>query len=70
MTPEQLGRIIRKTRQQHNLRQEQLAAAAGVGLRFLIELEHGKPTARLGKAIDVLKALGLDLTVTSRPSIS
>ena len=58
MTSKQLGRSIREARVSQGLRQDQLAAAAGVGVRFLIELEAGKPTARLGKALDVLNALG------------
>jgi hypothetical protein len=45
------------------LRQPELAAAAGVGLRFLVELERGKPTAQLGLTLMVLQAVGLDLKV-------
>ena len=43
MTAEQIGAIVRQARLAQGLRQDQLAAAAGVGLRFLIELERGKP---------------------------
>ena len=66
MTTEELGRIVREVRLAQGLRQDQLAAAAGVGVRFLIELEQGKPTARLGKALDVLRALGLRVQITNR----
>jgi len=52
------------------LRQADLAAAAGVGLRFLIELEAGKPTVQLGKTLDVLNALGIDCTFVSRSEAS
>ncbi|WP_380784225.1 helix-turn-helix domain-containing protein [Sphingomonas sp. R86520] len=48
------------------LRQDQLAGAAGVGLRFIVELEAGKPTIQLGKAIQVLDTLGCALTVDDR----
>jgi transcriptional regulator with XRE-family HTH domain len=48
------------------LRQDELAAAAGVGLRFLVELERGKPTVQLGRTLSVLAAVGLDLRVVSR----
>jgi HTH-type transcriptional regulator / antitoxin HipB len=58
MTPSALGKLIREVRTAQGLRQEQLAAAAGVGVRFLIELERGKPTAQLGRALQVLDALG------------
>lgn len=58
MTPEKIGLKIRELRKRQGLRQDQLAGAAGVGLRFLIELEAGKETAQLGKALAVLNALG------------
>ena len=49
MTTDELGRIIRAERRA----QDQLAGAAGVGVRFLSELERGKATARVGKALGV-----------------
>ncbi len=58
MTTEEMGRIIRAARREQGLRQDQLAGAAGVGVRFLSELERGKETARVGKALAVLDALG------------
>lgn len=58
MTPDQIGSKIRNLRKRQGLRQDQLAGAAGVGLRFLIELEAGKETAQLGKTLAVLNALG------------
>lgn len=58
-----LGRLIRQERKRQGLRQQQLAAASGVGLRFLIELEHGKATAQLGKVLAVLAALGCEWQV-------
>lgn len=67
MTTEDLGHLVRKTRVAQGLRQDQLAAAAGVGLRFLIELERGKPTAQIGKALGVLAALGCRIEITPPP---
>ncbi len=64
MTPAEFGRIIRKHRLEQGLRQDQLAAAAGVGVRYLIELERGKPTAQLGKAFAVVSALGSQIDIT------
>jgi len=58
MTPHEIGSKIRQLRKRQGLRQDQLAGAAGVGLRFLIELEAGKETAQLGKTLAVLNALG------------
>ena len=45
------------------LTQRQLALAVGSGERFIVELESGKETARLGKALQVARALGLRLTL-------
>ena len=67
MTVEEIGAIVRRARRAQGLRQDQLAAAAGVGLRFLVELERGKPTLRLVKVLAVLDALGCRLDVTPPP---
>jgi y4mF family transcriptional regulator len=63
MTPIQFGEAIRKARRALGLRQDELAGAAGVGLRFIVDLEAGKPTAQLGKALAVLDALGGDIRI-------
>ena len=63
MTPRDIGRVVRETRRAQGLRQDQLAGAAGVGVRFVVELEAGKVTARLGKALAVLAALGCTLRI-------
>lgn len=59
----EMGQLIRQTRRAQGLRQDQLAGAAGVGVRFLVELERGKPTAQLGKALAVLEALGCSIQI-------
>ena len=41
--------------------------AAGTGLRFLIELERGKPTSRIEGVFKVLQALGMKLAVRTTP---
>ena len=58
-----IGQIIRDERKALGLRQDELAAASGVGLRFLVELERGKATAQIGKVIAVLAALGCELQI-------
>lgn len=58
-----IGTIIRDERKALGLRQDELAAASGVGLRFLVELERGKPTVQMGKVLDVLAALGCELQI-------
>jgi len=67
VTANELGSIVRQERISQGLRQDQLAAASGVGLRFLIELEAGKPTVQLAKVLQVLAALGCSVNVT-RPT--
>lgn len=61
-----IGEAVRRARKGMGLRQDELAAAAGVGLRFLVELERGKPTVQLGLTLAVLAAVGLDLQVITR----
>jgi y4mF family transcriptional regulator len=66
----ELGRIVREQRKALSLTQTELALHAGVGLAFLYELEHGKPTVRLDKVLAVLKALGLSVSLgLSRPDV-
>lgn len=66
MSPEELGRAIRAERRQQKLRQGELAALAGVGNRFLSDLENGKPTVELGRTMQVLSMLGLTMAVRPR----
>ena len=63
LIPADIGAIVRTTRKAQGLRQDELAGAAGVGLRFIVDLEAGKPTVQLGKALLVLRALGCSLNV-------
>jgi y4mF family transcriptional regulator len=65
-SPADLGAIVRAARKRQGLRQDELAGVAGVGVRFVIELEAGKPTMQIGKIMAVLAALGLMLTFESR----
>jgi len=51
--------MIRGRRKALKMRQDQLALATGVGRRFLIELEAGKPSCQLGRSLLVAAALGL-----------
>ncbi len=60
---EGLGALVRQFRKASGLRQDQLAGVANVGLRFIVDLEKGKPTAQVGKVLQVLKILGCSLTV-------
>lgn len=64
LTPSEIGNVVRTTRKAAGLRQDELAGAAGVGLRFVVDLEAGKPTAQIGKTLQVLAALGCSIEIT------
>jgi HTH-type transcriptional regulator / antitoxin HipB len=57
------GREVRRRRLELGLRQDELAALAGVSTRFVHTLEQSKPTVRLDKVLAVLGQLGLDLVL-------
>lgn len=59
----ELGSAIREERKRLKVTQKELAMAAGTGLRFLIDLERGKPTARIEGVFKVLQALGAKLAI-------
>lgn len=61
-----LGRAIRARRREVGLTQGELAAAAGTSLRFVSEVERGKPTARVEGVLRLLAELGLAIRVGRR----
>lgn len=63
------GRMIRRRRKELGMRQEDVVFATGVGRRYLIELEAGKPTARLGPALMIARQLGI-VPVQQRASLT
>ncbi len=68
VTPTEIGMIVRTIRKSQKLRQDELAGTAGVGVRFVVDLEAGKPTAQIGKALLILEALGCKITISPPPS--
>ena len=66
-SPEALGQALRSARKSLALTQPQRALAAGVGVRFVVDLEAGKPTLRLEHILRVLHALGGTLGVAGLP---
>ena len=68
-SPHQLGQALRAARKQLELTQPQLALAAGVGVRFIVDLEAGKPTLRLANVLRVLDALGGEIQLIGLPSV-
>ncbi len=66
----QLGAAVRAARKQLKATQKELAMTSGTGLRFLIDLERGKPTCQIGKILQVLQALGLRVGLTAASDTS
>ncbi|NRQ16396.1 hypothetical protein BHMPCIPO_03656 [Ensifer sesbaniae] len=62
-TPSDIGTLVRSARKEQKLRQDELAGVAGVGLRFIVDLEAGKPTAQIGKVLQVLQTLGCSVDI-------
>lgn len=53
--------FVKERRKSANLTQPELAEKAGVGLRFIRELEQGKPSLRLDKVNQVLQLFGYEV---------
>jgi HTH-type transcriptional regulator / antitoxin HipB len=67
-TTQQIGSLIRNTRKKLGVTQKTLALTSGTGLRFVIDLEKGKATCEIGKSLNILNTLGIDLTLTPPPA--
>ena len=60
-TAKHIGELVKSTRKVMGVTQKNLALTSGTGLRFIIELEQGKPTCQLEKTLTVLNTLGIKL---------
>ncbi|GLR60568.1 type II toxin-antitoxin system Y4mF family antitoxin [Rhizobium indigoferae] len=61
-----LGRMVRRLRERRKLSQQEFADLAGVGRRFISELENGKPTLEFAKVLQVARAAGISLIARGR----
>ncbi len=68
-TTAQIGKLIRDTRKSIGVTQKDLALTSGTGIRFIIDLENGKETCEIGKALSILNTLGIRITL-SPPLVS
>lgn len=59
----EIGKLVKSTRKNLDVTQRSLALTSGTGLRFIIELEQGKPTCQLEKVLTVLRTLGLKFII-------
>lgn len=62
-----IGRRVREARKAMGMTQQRFADLAGVGRRFLVELEQGKPTLEIERVLAVCQAAGLKLQLTGAP---
>ena len=61
MNSEKLGLIIKNQRKSLGLTQTEVALSCGVGIRFISDLENGKPSCQIGKALLVMESIGLNI---------
>lgn len=60
-----VGVRVRAARRAMGMTQQRFADLAGVGRRFLVELEKGKPSLEMGRVLNVCRAAGIKLVVLS-----
>ena len=63
----QFGQAIRLARRRQGMTQRDLALVINTGERFIINLEAGKPTCQIGKALAAAQAVGWVLTPPEPP---
>jgi y4mF family transcriptional regulator len=68
-TLQKIGQLVRESRKRLGVTQRDLALTSGTGLRFVIDLEKGKETCQIGKALTVLQTLGIKI-VLAPPAVS
>lgn len=62
-----VGAVVRAVRKAQGLRQDEIP---GVSHKFVLELERGKPTAHVGKVLDVLRELGVHVRLDVPEGVS
>ena len=62
-TLQQIAQTVRETRKRLGITQKELALTSGTGLRFIIDLEKGKPTCQIQKVLTVLQTLGIQVQI-------
>ncbi|MGB0409830.1 MAG: helix-turn-helix domain-containing protein [Opitutales bacterium] len=61
MTIAAIGKAIREARKAQGLTQGELALTANTATRFISDLENGKATCQIGKALQVMASLGIQI---------
>ena len=66
---DELAEFIRQHRKSLGMTQVDLAGASGLGVRFIGDLERGKATCEVGKTLQVLTMLGIEIQLRTRTEI-
>ena len=64
--PAQLGQMIRERRKELGYTQSYISEFTGFSVSFISDLENGKETAEIGKAMTLISLLGLDIKLERR----
>jgi y4mF family transcriptional regulator len=67
-TTKDIGELVKTARKNMGVTQRALAMTSGTGLRFIIELEKGKPTCQFGKVLTVINTLGISMELILPPT--
>lgn len=59
----ELGELVRHERKRQQVTQVEVSQLTNLGSRFVVDFEAGKPTLQIGKALEVIKTLGIRLYV-------
>ena len=63
---ESFGLALKQRRKEMNYTQREISDLTGFSISFISDLENGKSTAEIGKAIYLANVLGLDIDIKSR----
>ena len=65
MTVDKIGKQVRQIRKAQGLTQNELAMTAHTATRFISDLENGKLTCEIGKALQVIQCLGIQIELSA-----
>ncbi len=68
--PSYLGKAIRDARKKVDMTQGDLADITGTSVKFISDVERGKETVQIDKVFDLLRALSLQVYLTTEPLTS
>ncbi len=69
-SPEQLGRVVRAVRRAQRIRQDDLAPMVNTSHVTLMNIEHGKGSVGIGRVMDVLRELGVRVSLDIPPEVA